>query len=778
VPTVARHRLAGVTAGVAMVFGALGPAATQPATAAPATWLAGAAAQKVTPPAYNPADDARDFPLCSTSLFSGVRLFDFEEPYIDVAGTGRFDYTRDPYCDANHNGRWDGLYNSGGVDHLLEWVHDDIWARAVAVSDGTSTVVVETVTSQGMLLEDPLRIRAGIKADRARVTQAYISSTHNESSPDPIGIYGAPDDGTGAAGVFSGVDDYYMDYLVRQSIKAGDQAVDALAPARMRIAEFFPTNVQARLSETFLTTDAMRDSTTARPPAGTPEATDRKARVLQLVRATDGANIETVFSWAAHNQQVGHAGDNSLAPDPGDGNKLKRVNRAVSDDWPGYFARDVEARLGGHAMFLVGDNGSIEDPHDFPLPKPDNACPAADFTDHRAREEGCFDLPTHTGALTAGDVLAATQGTMEDIAPHAIRASTAQFEVPLQNQLFIAAFASGLFAHRTAATVSPCIDANHVPRTCFLTEVGLLDLGPQLQVMVNPGEAYPAEIEGHPFGIEQISCPSRPEPPVPAWHASAAHKLQMGLGDDMIGYIIPSPGWFGDPAITVDPTCPLGANFQSDPSSDVDQHGQYHKLESESVGPDGGNLVAQQLAALADAAGGVSRRIQPGRFLTTAGAFTRKGADGPVGAWLLPAGVTTFTPGTGTVVALDGVNSFGSVPVSAHGVFMDFDGRPQAKADIDTRGMLVTARDGTVTRYFTDVYPALTGAAPGPASAGAVLPPGTTPAGPGGTGLPNTGATRPPWALPGVALLSLIGLGAGLWAGRRGRRGRSRKSPA
>jgi len=373
-----------------------------------------------------------------------------------------------------------------------------------------------------------------------------------------------------------------------------------------------------------------------------------------------------------------------------------------------------------------------------------------------------YRVPSHTGALAAGEVMAMLSGNLDEVAPHAINALTSQFLVPLQNQLFIAAFAAGLFAHRTVATVSPCLDVNNVPRTCFLTEVGLLDLGPQLQMLVNPGESYPAEILGHPFGIEQVSCPGRAAPAVPEWHATAAHKLQMGLGDDMIGYIIPSPGWFSDPAVYADPSCPLGTRAQSDPTADYDQHGQYHKLESESVGPDGGNLVAQHLAALADTADPHTKRIAAGRFLLRSGGFTRKGADAPVGIWVLPAGVTTFAPGTGTVVALDGINSFGSVPVNAHGVFMDFDGRAQAAPDLDTRGMLVTAGDGTVTRYFTDVYPALTGAAPGAASgATATLPPQGAGAGlpvPGATAsLPTTGrGPTPAWVAAMFAALLLL----------------------
>jgi len=672
--------------------------ASSPAPAkTPHTWLAGAAAEKITPLPFIAARDLQEFPetACPRELFSGARAFDFEEPYADLNHDGAFSYGSDLPCDANHNGRWDGLYSSGGVDHLTEWVHDDIWARAVAISDGVHTIVIESVTSQGLFIEDDSRIRNGVRAARPAVTQVFVSSTHNESSPDPIGIYGAPDNGTGAAGVFSGVDDYYIDYLVAQSIKAGAGAVDAMVPASMRISEFSPSIV-ARLSSTFPTTDAIRDG---KPAFGTPEATDTKGRVLQLVRRSDGANIETIFNFAAHNQELGHAPDSSLAPGPG--GKMLRVNRAMSDDWPGVFASAVEAKIGGHAMFMVGDNGSIEDPH-WP-----NACPQIHS------DEGCFELPAHTGAALANDVITAIAGGSETIAPHTITPRIDRFIVPLQNQLFIAAFAAGLFAHRTAATTSVCLDSSSLPRPCFLTEVGLVDFGPQLQMLVNPGEAYPALIEGHPFGVEQMSCPGRAQPPVPAWHARAAHKLEMGLGDDMIGYQIPGPAWFSDPAVVIDVTCPLGAQFTSDPDSD--QHSQYHKLESESTGPDGGSIVATHLAALADSFPGAPRAIASGRFLMSSGMFTRKGADGPVGMWVLPAGATSFASGTGFIVALRGISGFGSVPVTYHGVFMDFDGRPQSAPDINTRGMLVIGSHGSVMRYFIDPYAVLGGSAPGAA---------------------------------------------------------------
>jgi len=742
--TLRRTRVGLLVAGAAIAFLPQIGAPARVSAQTQGAWYAGAAATTLTPPRYNPADDARDFPTCSTAVYNGRRLFDFEEPYIDTAGTGFFDYTRDAYCDSNSNGRWDGLYNSGGVATLVTWVHDDIWARALAISDGSTTIVIESITSQGLGSEDVQRIRAavdgytGAHGTAAPVGQVFVTSTHNESSPDPIGIYGAPPDPTGTVGVHSGIDDYYITYLVQQSVAAAKTAVDALVPARMRVGEFVPPDVRARLSTTFLTTDSNPTVATGSAADGTAEATDTKALVLQLVDQQTGANIETLFNWAAHNQQTGHAPSDSVAPDPNNGNALEPIDQAVSDDWPGVFASAVEASVGGHAMFVVGDNGSIEDPHEYPLPNPDEECPPTDFSPPRAQGagEGCVTLPRLTGTRLAADVLNVvgaqpTLATMEDVPPHPIAWGSAQFDAPLQNQLFIAAFGAGIFAHRSATSAVPCLDSSDVARTCFATEVSLVDLGPQVEMLANPGEAYPALVEGHPFGMEEISCPERAEPPNPLWRATAQHKLEMGLADDMLGYEIPAPGWFADPGVYSDPSCPQGAQFNSNPAADYDQHNNYHKLESESVGPDVGNEIASQLARLADCdAGGAltscpaapppvcrtgQRSIQPGRFLTAAGTFTRRGRDQPVGLWVLPCGSTSFAPGTGTLVALPGISAFGSTRVNATGTFMDFDGRAQGGPDINTRGMLVVNPDGSTARYFVDPYPPLTGSTPGAA---------------------------------------------------------------
>ncbi len=77
---------------------------------------------------------------------------------------------------------------------------------------------------------------------------------------------------------------------------------------------------------------------------------------------------------------------------------------------------------------------------------------------------------------------------------------------------------------------------------------------------------------GSPFGREEASCDA-PNPSVPTWHARSAFRFQVGLADDLIGYLLPAWAYVADPP-QLFPTACQG-----------DAHGQDHKLEDEGVGP-------------------------------------------------------------------------------------------------------------------------------------------------------------------------------------------------
>ena len=119
------------------------------ASAAVPGWQIGAAKVDTTPPAFDAAQDLQDFPeatgprtlprASTTGRACGASRSPTRTPTgraTSPTRTGRC-ARAEPFCDYNHNGRWDGIYLSGGVNHLAKSVHDPIDARAVAFSDGS-----------------------------------------------------------------------------------------------------------------------------------------------------------------------------------------------------------------------------------------------------------------------------------------------------------------------------------------------------------------------------------------------------------------------------------------------------------------------------------------------------------------------------------------------------------------------------------------------------------------------------------------------------------------
>jgi hypothetical protein len=679
-----------VAAAVAVLVAACAPGAAHAA----ATFQVGAAKVDVTPPdtpAAIAVADGNAFALCPPGL-DGPRPFAFEEPYKDLNGNGRFDYgdpatgsPQEPYCDANHNGRYDGIFVSSGVNQLAAAVHDPIDVRAVAFSDGTGTVVLASVVSQGIFNayqgDDSLGskdMRARARRLRPGITDLIVSSNHNESSPDPIGIYGAPDlGGTLPAGANSGIDDYYMNWLDDRVAEAAALAYDARRPATLWARQFrTPSNLYVEVHNFPTTADNEFQ----------PRAIDTKIGILQA-RDRSGTPIVTIMNLAAHNQEIGH----SDLVDPANGIPLKRE---ISSDWPGYFHRGLESRIPGMAMYLVGENGSEEDPSTVPPVTAPECGPIRNPQDpfYDQRTDGCYPQAAATGDAFAAAV-AAEAPKAQRLRFGSVSVERHEFDVPLENNGFRALAVAGVFDNRPTYTGG--VYAGHAGRD-LRTEVGLLDVGPDLQLLANPAESFPALMLGSPWGIEDAECPNRPNPAVPTWHARATYRFQVGLADDLIGYMIPAWAAFSNPELyTVD---------------DCHSSKHSHGLDSESVGPTASNAVADQLTALLDKEPDPTAHIRLGRFVLPDGSLSRR-PEGAVGVWLADPGSTSLTPGSGQVVALSGVAGFGTRPADAHGTFMDYDGAGESAADILTRGMLVADCHGQVgARYYVNVYPALSGA--------------------------------------------------------------------
>ena len=222
----------------------------------------------------------------------------------------------------------------------------------------------------------------------------------------------------------SGIDEYYMDWLDSQMAKVAVAACDQR-----------PAATCGRPTSLCRPGSGRRSPTGSRPPTmpGSPRAIDNKIRVLQALDAS-GDPIFTMMNLADHNQDIGHS-------------DTFEESHSVSGDWPGYFHNRLEQDMvdrygpghGGMAMFLVGDNGSMEDPITDPA-IPDPPC--------NGGANGCFAQVQLTGDTLADDVAAELDQGSRPVRPGPVDGRRTEFCVPLQNQLFAFLASIGTFGER------------------------------------------------------------------------------------------------------------------------------------------------------------------------------------------------------------------------------------------------------------------------------------------------------------------------------------------
>ena len=172
------------------------------------------------------------------------------------------------------------VYLAGfGNDRRATGVHDDLWARAIALGsvDGRQRIVLVSVDLIGVFRDDVLKARALFAAKSPGAT-LLVASTHVHEGPDTMGLWGK--------GRFSsGVDPEYLERVRRTDRRRrGRGARRAMQPARLVVAS-------------------------ARTPGLVEDG--RLPRVIDdtivAVRAigADGTTLGTLVDWSSHPEALG-----------------------------------------------------------------------------------------------------------------------------------------------------------------------------------------------------------------------------------------------------------------------------------------------------------------------------------------------------------------------------------------------------------------------------------------------------------------------------------------
>jgi hypothetical protein len=371
------------------------------------------------------------------------------------------------------------VYMAGfGHNRVAATVHDDLYARCVAFSAGPKPLVVCEVDLIGFFLDDALRVRA--KVPEADVV---VASTHVHEGPDTMGLWGP------AVGQ-SGIDNDYNGFVVNGVAEAAKGALAALEPATPSLSVVHSAELDSFIDDT-------------RPPV----VHDPDLIVLSLT-GKGGKRIATVVNWANHPETLGSR------------------NTQISADYPGFFYKRLEAKLGGMAVLWNGAVGGMQSPLGAKFKDPATGAIAP---------ENSFRKTEVLGQRIA-DLAAESTGSAKPAHIDKVEFAERIITIPVTNRGFEMAAQADLYKGRKKTTADGATTA----------PVGLIRMSgkqPVLEIALIPGEMYPELSVG---GVERYAGADFPDAPIEAPIKSMLHapfKMLIGLADDEIGYIIPKAEW-------------------------------------------------------------------------------------------------------------------------------------------------------------------------------------------------------------------------------------------
>jgi hypothetical protein len=637
-----------------------------------AKFQVGAAITSFSPPLAGKASGGDPANCAHSALYDGARTFAYEEPYTDLMHSGHYD-PGDPFVDCNGDGRWDGnlLGGGGNTPRFFTHVADPVGARALVVSNGSQKIAVEVVDQEGLFNVYADRIRDAVAAAGIHLNGIYISATHDESAPDSLGL-------GGVAETTSGVDNYWVDYLVKQSALAIEQAYRAMRPARIRYTEVLePSNVRQCWSSY-------------------PFVDDQHVPVLQAV--TPGKRPKVIATLASVSQHDETLGFNGGTP------TLDAQSLWVSSDWINFFRNSLEQHFGGIAIEMAGSVGSNESPEVYA--RAISRVPQ-EFVDasHSAGCRTIFKVGSGTDAAGTEHVPVGydreTKAFGQDMATPIIAAvrsgtwywshsnklwgQTANICVPLTNALFAIGATVGVFANRSGyndgcTQKNPVLANGTTTGDSLQSQVAAFGIGDGEFIAV-PGEAFPFTFFRGFLGPQDMPDSTQPLPPWPLPSMHARFRFFDGLAEDMLGYIFPAGNAVG---------IPTTANLNP---SDTDRFGCGHSDDSESTGAQTGNIVGTALVKLLNGYGGAPEQIVEGRYVLPNKTLSRDPLGGPE----VKCNVDQTFDYAGRATAVELSNGKRVKPLA----WMSLSGLPQKMPDRDTRGYF----DSSGRRVWLDVFP-------------------------------------------------------------------------
>ena len=484
---------------------------------------------------------------------------------VDTNGNGEFDPgDGDTFLDRDGRPGFQGMWIAGfGNARAASGIHDDTWARAIALRNADTTIVMVSLDVIGWFKSDMDLIRDEVSD--LDVDHIAISATHTHQGRDTIGIWGITVDMTGR-------DDTYNAFIRARAAQAIRDAVADLRPANVQYARLDLRDAPGGLTRYV---GDNRD----------PMIVDPEMRIMRFVEAGGDTTIATLVNYAAHPEY------------------LDDRNTLISSDWVHWLREGIEAGVmgpageavpgvGGIAVLVQGALGGQIGPNHInvetwdgtPLVQNDDVYL---YTETVGSELAYFVL----------EALGPSGGSVTDDGA-GLGYRTRTFYVDVQNTGYHIALLTGLF-DRTTFNWNPddlLVPGENEPDV--ESEVTVIDVG-RVQMITAPGELDPSLFLGGydgaytPAGVPIISADNPNPPNLDAAPTSgylrdrartdADQVWLLGQTNDYLGYFVPE----------YDFQLHADAPYLGEAPGD-------HYEETNSVGIDGWPTIRRELEALLD----------------------------------------------------------------------------------------------------------------------------------------------------------------------------------
>ena len=218
----------------------------------------------------------------------------------------------------------DSLYLAGGkANRLFIDVHDNLYVKAVVLSNSNNNLTILTFDCIGLLYPQLQAIRSRIKAELPSIDPEHIvmSSTHTHSGPDVVGIWGKDL-------AHSGVNDKHMQLIVDRAVEAIKEATEGRKPVSISYGTgSFGEDWVKNISE--------------------PGELDRSVSIIKF-SDSKGKNIAMLTNFACHPTIMDDA------------------STAASSDYVWGYYKYLDSAQGGVNMFLQGAIGGWVQPEGVP----------------------------------------------------------------------------------------------------------------------------------------------------------------------------------------------------------------------------------------------------------------------------------------------------------------------------------------------------------------------------------------------------------------------------